>query len=220
MAQTSTQEIDRARNERKALLDALYDLHASSGRNVHQSLWLQQAGQIAGITEYREILAAASYLDQKGLISLSGGGASVKITVAGVDMVERWRAPLPDKTHEAEKHSNVIFNAPFVGGFQFQSRNSTQSVSVSITKVEENIQKLGELLGRCGIADLDKEEAVLALERLRSLDLKPKTPDVVAKAKEKLELVKSTLETAKEIYSFAAPCLQILFAHFAIPPTV
>jgi hypothetical protein len=62
---------------------------------------------------------------------------------------------------------------------------------------------------------LDKEDALLALERLNQLAQKEKTSDVIAKAKDKLDLVIKTLQVSTELSKIAAPYITLLAAHFS-----
>jgi hypothetical protein len=213
MTKIEQTEVDRAQAQRVALLEAIFDV---SGQNVYQTILLDEAAKDAGIEGFDSMWAAASYLSNKGLIDADGGGFTARITVSGIDLVEGWR--LPRRTQEnttTNAPTNFFLNhATVTGGIQFQSPNSTQTVSISITKFDESVEKLARLVGQCPASELDKEEAVAALERLRQLSKKDTSEEVVTRAKDKLEIVKGVLETAKGISEIAAPYLGMLSAHF------
>jgi hypothetical protein len=105
----------------------------------------------------------------------------------------------------ASSPSQVVIHGSVYGGIQLHSPNATQNISVQMLQVDENVQRLRDLLQKAPIADLDREEALLALDRIGQLARKERTPDVVGKIKGKLELVKATFDVAKDIAQVAAP---------------
>lgn len=103
--------------------------------------------------------------------------------------------------------SQVIVQGSVFGGIQIDSPHATQSVSAQVLQVDENLCRLRELLQRAPISGLEKEDASQALDRISQLMRKQRNPEVIAKIKEKLELVKITFDLAKDIAGTAAPYL-------------
>jgi hypothetical protein len=110
---------------------------------------------------------------------------------------------------------DVVINGHVYGGVQVGNQNSTQTVSVHLTQLNESVAKLKQLVSESGVSSLEKEDAILALERISQLAAKEKSPEVVAKAKEKLELVRSTIGAAVDLSKIAAPYIAMLGEHFA-----
>ena len=108
------------------------------------------------------------------------------------------QGPTPGRTQ-------VIVHGPVYGGLQVGSPHSTQNISLQVPQVDENICELRKLLNEATISDLDREEAVLALDRIAQLSQKEKSPEVMSKLKERLEFVKTTFDLAKDIGGVAAP---------------
>lgn len=213
MAQPTTEEIDTLQGHRAALLDSLYNL---SKQNVHQPISLRDAAETIGLKDYQQALAVASYLDAKGLFNLSGGGWGGRMTVSGIDLVEKWRSPgfLRD-SKQAAQSASIVVHGNVVGGIQANSPNSMQMVSTSLTHLDESFTKLRECVEQSLADELDKEDASAALDLLRKLAQKPKSPEVFARAKEKLELVERTINTAAGLSKIAAPYIALLASHFA-----
>ncbi len=106
--------------------------------------------------------------------------------------------------------SQVIVQGSVYGGIQLDSPNASQNISVQLFQVDENIRRLKDLIQGGNIPELDKEEAIQALERISQLSRKEKEPSVVSKMKEKLELVKTTIDLSKDIIAPAAPYIAAL----------
>lgn len=137
------------------------------------------------------------------------GGVLISFTVH----VAKQDAPRREWPNHQPIHLNV--NAPVYGTIQIQSPNSSQNVSISLNQVEVSLEKLKDLLSKSSINELDKEEALAAIDRINQLAHKPKTNDVIARAKEKLELVKNTIGTAVELSKITAPYIALIGEHFA-----
>ena len=211
----SANNIERTREQRAAFLAAMYDLYIEQGQNLYVPVSLMKAGEKIGLKEWKEIFALATYLEEKNFISNIGGGWSGRMTTYGVDVIEKARTPQPVREDKSFSPTNLVVNAPVVGGIQIHSPHSTQTVSVTLTKIDESVKNLGELIYKCSASELDKEEAIAALDRIRQLAEKSKSPEVLAKANEKLELVKNTIGTAVELSKVAAPYIALLANHFA-----
>ncbi len=213
---TTSDQIESAQLQRIALLEAMYDLYKLNGGNVYQTLGLPQAGEKAGIKDYKDVWAAASYLSGKGLVEADGGGWTGRMTVRGIDMVEKWRSPSHVNENEhTNQPASIVVHGHVIGGIQSNSPNSTQVIVTTLSKIDESVSKLKELVEKSSIAELDKEETVAALTRLQQLAQKPKSAEVIAKAKEKIEIVRNTIETAAELSKIAVPYIAMLANHFA-----
>jgi hypothetical protein len=116
--------------------------------------------------------------------------------------VERFSGP---PSHAPAGRSQVVVQGSVYGGIQLDSPHATQNVSVQVLQVDENVRRLRELLNQAPIPELDKEEATLALDRILQLARKEKTPNVIGKFNEKLDLVRKTFDLAKDIAAVAAP---------------
>jgi len=128
--------------------------------------------------------------------------------------VRKLNAPAPAEPR-AKSANSLVIHGDVYGAVQIGNEHSSQSVLVQLTKVDQSISELKKLIPQAPASELDKEEALLALERLTQLSKKEKTPDVIARAKDKLEVVKNTLQTAVELGKVAAPYIALLAAHFA-----
>ena len=82
-------------------------------------------------------------------------------------------------------------------------------------QVDENLRYLRELLQKAEVPELDKEEAGHALDRISQLARKEKTPEVAGKIKEKLEVVKTVFDIAKDVGAAAAPYIALVAQMFS-----
>jgi N-methylhydantoinase B/oxoprolinase/acetone carboxylase alpha subunit len=126
----SKEQIELAQQQRVALLYALYDL---SDRNVHKPISLKEAAAKIGIDDYNHALAVASYLHQKGVFDLSGGGWGGRMTVDGIDLVEKSRTPSPAQ----DRHTNT---APSVIHFEDKSIRVSSSGDAIVQAGHHNTQ--------------------------------------------------------------------------------
>jgi hypothetical protein len=156
MALNSTAEIELAQLQRVQLLKALYDL---SNRNIHQDIWLQQAAEKVGIKDYQQSMAAAAYLDSKGLFNFNGGGWGGRMTTAGIDMVEKWRMPKPEtaKTTPSIHFEDKSIRVSSAGPAIVQAgENNTQTVKQDFRNYVEQITKA---IDSSNATDESKKEA-------------------------------------------------------------
>jgi len=101
----SKEQIELAQKQRVALLFALYDL---SDRNVHKPISLHEAAKKIGIEDYQQTISLASYLDAKGVYNLSGGGWGGRMTVEGIDLVEKVRTPNSTQENNTKAAAAII----------------------------------------------------------------------------------------------------------------
>jgi len=111
--------------------------------------------------------------------------------------------------------SQVFVNGPNYGGIQVAGSHSTQAMSVEAARIDENLGKLRALVNKLSLNELDQEEVSLAIDRLSQLARKPRSEEVIAKAKERLDLVKSIFEVSKDFAALAAPSIGVVSQFFA-----
>jgi hypothetical protein len=100
----------------------------------------------------------------------------------------------------------ITVHGPLMGGLQINSPNSSQNVVLAnASRIGNDVAKLKELLAEACIAQLDREDANQALDRVAELSKREKTDEVVKRTKEKLDFVKSVFEVAKDVAQLAAP---------------
>jgi hypothetical protein len=153
------------------------------------------------------------YLIEEGLIRCITFG-NVAILHKGIKEIED-SAKNPNRNTE-HFQSTVIqnFHGP-VYGVQSGGQRNTQNVQVNINPdFNENLTKLIELINNSSLSELQKEDALEALERLPKLAQKEKTIDVMEAAKKRLDLVKTTIEVGTNLSTMALPYLQYLYHWF------
>jgi hypothetical protein len=111
--------------------------------------------------------------------------------------------------------NSVVIHGPVYGAVQVGSHSSTQSVVVNFSEVESSLCALKKLIPKSEATELKKEEALFALERIAQLSKKEKNSEVIALAKDKLEIVKNTIQTAVELGKIAAPHIGLLAQFFS-----
>jgi uncharacterized protein (DUF608 family) len=110
--------------------------------------------------------------------------------------------------------NQIVINAP-VHALQVDSMLSSQTVITHETSaVITAVTELSRAVEKSQLPELDREEVILALQRVAELSKREKTPDVIKKANEKLELIRNTLEISKDLALVAAPYLPILYQAF------
>jgi hypothetical protein len=103
----------------------------------------------------------------------------------------------------------ITVQGHLMGGVQVNSPNSSQNVILAnVSALGNNVVKLKELLADKRIAEIDREDASQALDRVAELSKRAKTDEVVKRTKEKLDFVKSVFEVAKDIAQVAAPYIE------------
>jgi hypothetical protein len=116
--------------------------------------------------------------------------------------VEKVNAAAPDRPSTA---ASVVIHGPNYGGIQVASSNSIQNVSVEIAAIHEDIAKLRGLAEKLELQELDKEDLHLAFDRVAQLSEKPRSKELLAKVKERLDCISSIFQTSSTISAAAAP---------------
>jgi len=120
--------------------------------------------------------------------------------------VEKMSGPIKP----AHSGAQVVVHGPNYGGIQVAGGHSTQSMTVELALVHENLKQLRSLGATLPVSDLDKEELELTLDRVGQLAAKPKSDDVAAKMREKLDIVKSVFSVSKDIAALAMPYIGMI----------
>ncbi|MGB7207402.1 MAG: hypothetical protein WBD27_01965 [Pyrinomonadaceae bacterium] len=128
----------------------------------------------------------------------------VKLNGAGIEQMEASDKNPNEGTKDFPAtiinnyHSNTTFNAP-VGGFQQHTANSTQNVTQQIAinpDFSQAIESLADIIRTSHLVDLEKEEKLLEVERIRQLSDRDQTPEVKALAKTKILTLENGLKAA------------------------
>jgi hypothetical protein len=106
--------------------------------------------------------------------------------------------------------TQVVVHGPNYGGIQVAAGHSNQTMTVELALVHENLKQLRSLGATLPISDLDKEELGLAIDRVEQLAAKPKSQEVVAKVRDKLDLVKSVFSVSEDIAALAMPYIGMI----------
>lgn len=156
------------------------------------------------------------YLRSEGLFGHEQVDGSLSLSHRGVLEVEQSIIYPQKPTDHFPATVIQNFSGPIYGGVQTGGQNNTQHVSVNVnSSFGEAVKRLTELVNNSPASSLYKEESVQALERVQQLAQKEKSPDVVKLAKDKLDIVKTTLEVGKGLAEIAAPYLQIIAGYFS-----
>ena len=105
---------------------------------------------------------------------------------------------------------NVIVQGANYGGIQLNAAHGVQNISSQVLAISEPISKLRELLNHDEIDELDREEADNALDRIAQLAQKEQTPNVLARIKEKLDVINGTFKVAQNLATSAAPYIDAI----------
>jgi hypothetical protein len=113
------------------------------------------------------------------------------------------------------QQASAVFHGDFIGAFQQGGSQNTQTVNIQInTQFDNAFNKVLELLQKdTTLDDYQKEDAIDALQKLPDLAKKEPSESIMKRAKEKLDLITSTISVSKETAIIAAPYL-LEFARF------
>lgn len=209
-------EVDLARKKQNRFL-FLEQLYKVTNGREHTSVVMWELGESIGFSR-NETQTIAEYLVHAGLIKLVALGGKIAITYNGINLYED---ALDDKvfTNEVqEKPSTInINNYGSIIGQQIGGANNTQNVTV---KPEQNIGEiiagLKVLLIQSTLSELDKEDAVEALDRVNILSSKDHTQDVIQRIDTRLGIVDSIIQKTQNIYEKAKPMLFAIKLYFGL----
>jgi hypothetical protein len=193
--------------KQRKVLEKIYEL---GGPNHTKLVLINVLQSELGMTS-RELLPIINDLeDNKGLL---GGGVdeAVCLTPAGVIEVE---SPSSGSKDGGTTIHN-IFQGPFQGGIQQGGQNNVQNNTFNNNpKLEENINRLIELLRASSLSQLDKDDIVHDVERFKQLAQQKDAPGALERAQKKLEAVKTGIEVADsggELIGKALPYITALW---------
>jgi hypothetical protein len=160
-----------------------------------------------------ELDEAIAYLRDEGLVEQNG--MFVSITPKGVREVEQSISNPQRPTEHFQPAVIQYFQAPIYGGVQTGGQGNVQNISIRMeSPLEATLSACSDLLRIADIPILEKEDISEALLRLDQLAQKEKSPDVIVRAKERLDKVRAIFETDKNIARPAAQLLNVLYDHF------
>lgn len=124
----------------------------------------------------------------------------------------------PDgKDVQTGSKSQAIFNAPVYGGVQVGGSQNVQNISIdSQSNVAELTAKLVDLIKQSSVPDLNKDDAIEALQRLPDLANKNQTEEVLTRVKTRLDIVKTAIDMGKDLAPIAPPLLLALSKLFGL----
>jgi len=169
--------------------------------------------QSAAALSRHELEEALAYLEDEGLVEQND--LLVIITPKGVREVEQSISNPQRPTEHFQPAVIQYFHAPIYGGVQAGGQGNVQSISVRIeSPLDLTLAACSDLLRIAAIPTLEKEDAAEALSRLEQFARKEKSPEVIVRAKERLDKVKAIFETDKNIALPGAVLLNVLYDYF------
>lgn len=167
----------------------IYDMGGSSHiQPVNFELLKSELGM-----EHRELVTIILELDRRGWT----GRCSDECVCLSPLGVHEYESP-SDSKRGGDTFNNT-FNAPVQGGFQQGGSHNTQNnVYSNNPKIDEAADAIIRIIQSSGITELDKEDLIKDVARLKELGAKEKTPDVIERSTKKLEALKTGLEVAEK----------------------
>lgn len=112
--------------------------------------------------------------------------------------------------------AHAVFNAPVYGAVQVGGQQNSQSVNVSSnSNIDEAIKQLIEILKNSSLHELDKEDAIEALNRMQELSKKEPSPGVLERVGSRFKIVTSIIQQSQELAQIAAPFIDTIKKFFA-----
>jgi len=111
------------------------------------------------------------------------------------------------------RNYNVTANAP-IYGMQIGGNGNQQSVNVNGQNISDVVDNFKKLIATSTISELEKEDAIEALERISKLSSEELTPGVMERVTSRLGIISSILTNATGIYDQALPFLSTLQKYF------
>ena len=195
------ERIDQRKALRTRFMNELYEMADGSRTNyVKTSEIAKRLGLVFEWgKDYGEVLAIVNHLEDEGLIAATEEGGDVNLTHSGILEVELAHSQ-PDKPTQHFAPINLVYahnitNSPIQQG----SPGATQTLTVLSQDHQQQLEGIVRSL-RTTIDDLglgDEDKAELEAE-LRTLEAQ------VASPKPKKEIVRSSLQSAKDILVGAA----------------
>ena len=112
--------------------------------------------------------------------------------------------------------ARVHIGGSVIGALQVGGEGNVQNISIVISpKFDDAVSNLLKIVSDSSLPNLEKEDAIEAIQRLPQLANLEKSPTVIERAKQRLDLVKSTIETGTTLAPIALPYLQYLYQWFS-----
>ena len=117
------------------------------------------------------------------------------------------------------ERANAVFHGPVTGAVQVGGENNTQNVVITINQAFDNaIAELQKHIKSSALDELDKEDALEALERLPQLANKKDSPGILERAKERLDKLTRIIGLSADLYTIGPPLLTVLYHYFSLHP--
>lgn len=188
---------------------------------TNQGISLYALSQEQGIseTDLRDILEK---MEEDGLVEFTSNEAVFfRLTPQGKRQCEGIIFPdlLPPQPSSTINNNFQVDNHGQlqIGG----SRNYQAGIIQNHSQINDAVAKLTEVLKAAPLAELEKEDVLEAVEKLKNLAKKEPSEGVTKRAKEKLDLIKNALEVAEKLTPYlaqAVPYLSTLAQRFHLPP--
>jgi hypothetical protein len=202
--------LDEKLKDRYHLLRRVYD---ETEGNPRQVVNFFQLAKKEGFEESYAI-SIYDYLRSEGLFGIEGIDGRVSLSHRGIVEVEQSIMNPQKPTEHFPPTIIQNFHAP-VGAVQTGGQNNTQNVSFSKNDPIDNIvAQIIEALKASQLPPLDKKEAIHNIEMVQELAKVEKTPDIIKRAKEKLELTQSVIKTGTDLGSLVLPYLSTIAQFF------
>jgi DNA-binding MarR family transcriptional regulator len=208
IAEIAAQEEEK----RFKLLNMLYELGEGKADKDVEVYALTQRTLLTD----REHRNALNYLEQEGLLEFPyDEEVFVRLTHQGRKEIEQALRKPPDGTEHFTTQVIQNFHGPVYGAVQGGGQGNTQQVSVSIdSQVDQAIIDLIAALRASALDEFKKDDAIQAAESLKKLTEKPKTPELLERAKTKIEQLKSIITNSVAVMQTVAPYWPIIENHF------
>lgn len=136
------------------------------------------------------------YLDQMQLIEM--GGEWARITARGINQVERIRHDPGQATQyfppNVTVHNTTVHGHNY-GGIQSGGQGNTQNITLTNNPdFERNLSGLIELLRASNISQVDKDDLIHDVERVKQLAQQKDEPRALEKAQKRLDAIKTGIE--------------------------
>jgi len=117
---------------------------------------------------------------------------------------------------EQETQTNVLhIEGDANGPIQVGGSSNIQNVSYSSNDaVGEALVKIIEAVKTSQLGSFDKEDVLHSLQQLQKLSQQEKTPDVIKRAKEKLDVVQSVIKVGTDLGNLVLPYLPVITNYF------
>ncbi len=117
---------------------------------------------------------------------------------------------------EQETQTNILhIGGDAKGPIQLGGSNNTQNVSYSSNDaIGEVLTKAIEAVRTSQLNSLDKDDVLHSLQQLQKLSQQEKTPDVIKRAKEKLDVVQSVIKVGTDLGNLVLPYLPVIANYF------